>query len=146
MFLVFFATIYHGLQLQRIILFSKLDINVMDGNFDSGCCTADIIDSEVEIELLEKCFEGASSLNSIEKSTLYYICGYVARKENIVSSDRDTATYVPASEFTINLSRGSSSLPPINLFDLSLYYYAFFQIERNEVLYKDISGGFRVHP
>ena len=47
--------------------------------------------------------------------------------QNIVCSDRDTATSLPASEFTINLSRGSLSLPPINLLDFSLYYYAFFK-------------------
>ena len=89
-FLVSAEQVFNGLQLQRINLCSKLD--VMDGKFDSDCCTADIMDSEVEIELLEKCFEGASSLNSIEK-TLYYICGYVARKENIVCCDTATSLH-----------------------------------------------------
>ena len=37
-FLVSAEQAFNGLQLQRIKLFSKLDINVMDGNFD--CCTA----------------------------------------------------------------------------------------------------------
>ena len=50
---------------------------------------------------------------------MYYICGYVALKEEIVCEDEnDLASLPPVSEFTIKLSRGKLKLPPINLYDL----------------------------
>ena len=52
---------------------------------------------------------------------LYYICGYVANKEGIFCTDAGHA--VP---LTLE-SRGKLKLPPINLYDLSQYYYAIFK-------------------
>ena len=63
---------------------------------------------------------------STEKASLYYICGYVARKEGIVCDDKPSES-LPESEFTEKLSRGGLSFPPIDLYDLSLYCYAFFK-------------------
>ena len=79
--------VFNSLQLQRIKLFSKLDIRAENDNTDNDCCTIDLKDSESDLELIEMCFEGASALNPTEKSMLYYICGYVAFKEGIVCSD-----------------------------------------------------------
>ena len=125
-FLISAEQVFSGLQLQRLKLFSKLDIHTEDNDIDNDCCRLDLQDSEEDLDLIEKCFEEASNLNSNEKSTLYYICGYVAKKEGIVRSDEE---YVSLSEceFTVELSRGELSLPPLNLYDLSLYYYAFFK-------------------
>ena len=92
-------------------------------------------ESEADLELIEKSFEGASALNTTEKSTLYYICGYVALKEEIVCEDEnELASLPPVSEFTIKLSRGKLKLPPINLYDLEQYYYAFLKQETLNVV------------
>ena len=126
-FLVYAEQVFNGLHLQRIKLYSKLDIHTDGENVDNDCCVVDIIDSEHDLELVEQCFEKASSLNEIDKYTLYYICGYIAWMENIVCVDRDTAASLPQSKFAVNLSRGCLYLPPVNLYDLSLYYYSFFK-------------------
>ena len=120
--------VVNSLKLQGIKLFSKLDIHITDDDIDNDCCSFDLKDSESDLVLIENCFEEASNLNNTEKSILYYICGYVTHKEGIVCSDADEVISLPQeSEFTQNLSRGKLKLPPINLYDLSQYYYAFFK-------------------
>ena len=74
------------------------------------------------------CFEGASALNPIEKSMLYYIYGCVAFKEGIVCSDDiGQASLPPVPQFTVKLSHGKLKLPPLNPYDICQYYYAFFE-------------------
>ena len=124
-YLISTEQVFSALQLQRLKLFSKLDVQTEYDDLDNDCCSVDLEDCEDDLDLIDKCFEESSNLNSIEKSTLYYICGYVARKENIVCTDEADVS-LPESEFTKKLSRGGLSFPPINLFDLSQYYYAFF--------------------
>ena len=48
------------------------------------------------------------------KASLYYICGYIARKEGIVCDDKPPES-LPESEFTEKLSRGGILFPPIDL-------------------------------
>ena len=86
----------NSLNLQRLKLFSKLDIQIEE-NIEDDCCKGDLMDSEEDIELIEKCFEEASNLTMTEKSTLYYISGYVAKKESFVCPDSDDVN-IPESE------------------------------------------------
>ena len=125
-YLISAEQVANSLKLQRIKLFSKLDIHITDDDIDDDCCSFDLKVSESDLELIENCFEEASNLNNTEKSILYYICGYVTQ-EGIICSDADEVISLPQeSEFTQNLSRGKLKLPPINLYDLSQYYYACF--------------------
>jgi hypothetical protein len=121
-----------SLQLQRLRLFSKLNIHVEE-DVENDCCSIDLHDSKDDLELLENCFEEASNLSTLEKSTLYYISGYVTQKEGIVCSDTADVTSLPESEFTVQLSRGGLKFPPINLYDLSLYT-RFSRRERRSVV------------
>ena len=50
---------------------------------DVTSCDCQSDDVEEEDDLIDTCFEEASNLTINEKSTLYYISGYVARKENL---------------------------------------------------------------
>ena len=52
---------------------------------------------------------------------LYYICGYVAHKENGMIMDPTVA------EFTKMVSRGRLSFLTEELFDLSLYLYGYYK-------------------
>ena len=72
-FLISAEQVFSGLQLQRIKLFSKLDIHVEGENIDSDCCKNELKDSEEDLNLVEQCFDAASNLNSTEKASLYYI-------------------------------------------------------------------------
>ena len=66
-------------------LFSKLDIQL--GEKSSECCHVDIENSAEDLELIDACFEESSNLTLTEKSTLYYISGYITRKENLLNSE-----------------------------------------------------------
>ena len=57
---------------------------------------------------------------------VYYICGYIARKESVFCENKPPES-LPECEFTEKLSRGGLLFPPINLYDFSLYCYAFFK-------------------
>ena len=77
----------------------------------NDCCSLDLKESESDLGLIEKSVEGASALNTTEKSILYYICGYIAHKEIVCVDENEQASPPPESEFTIKLSRGKLKLP-----------------------------------
>ena len=60
--------------------------------------------------MLDEVFKQRSTLSETEESALYFISGYVAFKENIISDNAESSSYVanehPCSEFTTLLSRG----------------------------------------
>ena len=82
-------------------------------------------DNEEDQEIIDSSFELSTKLTEMEKSTLYYISGYVSFKEGCSVSAPD----VPAdnSEFLNYVSRGSLGHPPPDLYDFSQYIYAFFK-------------------
>ena len=95
-YLISAEQVINSIKLQRIKLFSKLDIQVEDNDVTNDCCSFDLKDSEQDLELIEDCFEAVSSLNVTEKSTLHYISGYVAHKEKIIYLDvNDTNVCLP---------------------------------------------------
>ena len=66
------------------------------------------------------------NLTELERSTLYYICGYICFKEDL-EGIHVVATHSSESEFTELVSRGLLKHPPSELYDLSLYLYTFFK-------------------
>ena len=66
----------------------KLSSNYNALNFslcqENLCCKDPL--TENEIDQLDNCFSEATYLNEIERSTLYYISGYVCHKENLQSA------------------------------------------------------------
>ena len=106
-------------QLHRLKLFYKPEIH-MEGSSENFCCETGLIDSEEDLDLIERCFEESSNLSLAERSSLFYMSGYVARKEGIQCSNLNISD-LPESEITEELSRGKLSLPPNDLYDLSLY-------------------------
>lgn len=114
-----------SLNLRRIKLYK--DLNLESGDiFETAteCCKNNVFVKDEDLDCLDDAFENASSLNEQEKATLYYICGYIAFKEKIGVVYDET---LPQSEFTEIVSRGSLSHPPLELYDLSQYCYAFFE-------------------
>ena len=127
-YLIGAAQVINSIKLQRLKLYAKLDIQNNEDDVKDDCCLYELHDSEGDLELIESCFAESSSLSVTEKSTLYYICGYVTFKQNIVCLDEnDTVPLPEASEFTTKVSRGKLKLPPLDLYDLSQYYYSFFK-------------------
>ena len=78
--------------------------------------------------MVENCFSDSTNLNDEERSTLYYISGYVAYKEGLgVTPSEEISGSI--SEFLTNVSRGKLCHSPSDLYDYSLYCYAFFKVK-----------------
>ena len=133
-----------SVKLQRLNLYSRLEIEVDDDDwFEDDCCNDDIVDNEHDLDLIDGCFADTENLTESEKSALYYICGYITYKEEIVCEDEDEAVELPEeAEFTLNVSRGKLKLPPINLFDFSQYCYCFFKSRKQKCCTKTILKAF----
>ena len=71
-----------SLSMQRLKLYNQLEIE-QSSTPENTCCTQELSSSDEDIELVENCFNEASNINDKERSTLYYISGYVAFKENM---------------------------------------------------------------
>ena len=70
------------LSMQRLKLYNQLEIE-QSSTPENTCCTQSLSSSDEDIELVENCFNEAININEEERSTLYYISGYVAFKENM---------------------------------------------------------------
>ena len=117
--------VYNGLKLQRIKLYHKLEMSEkIHTNVIDECCK-NLTENVEALDIVDSSFEISSQLSNIEKSSLYYISGYVAFKEgysvDIPEIQGDDT------EFLENVSRGKLSHPPSELYDLSQYLYSFFK-------------------
>lgn len=117
--------VVNSLAMQRLQLYNKMNIQQSDDDQNINCCNDELQSNDEDLDLIETSFSEASNLNEEERSSLYYISGYVAFKENI--GIRVVDKPVAESEFLQLVSRGKLSHPPEDLFDLSMYYYAFFK-------------------
>ena len=100
--------IISSLQLQRLRLFSKIGIELEEEDRnDTDCCTDDLWDNDHFLDLVERAFHEASDLSQNEKSYLYYVSGYVAKKQDMhcVDDEQNDVSLIPESEFTTLLSR-----------------------------------------
>ena len=72
-----------SLSMQRLKLYNQIDIQQSEGTNMNNCCAQDLESNDEDIELVESSLTDSSHLNEEERSTLYYISGYVAFKEKI---------------------------------------------------------------
>ena len=106
------------LNLERIKLFSKLEIEQKHDKLNKLSCDCQSSDfKDGMADLVDKSFTEASNLSIDERSTLYYVSGYVARKENFISVENSIK--LPESEFTDLVSRGKITHPPAALYDFA---------------------------
>ena len=91
--------------------------------------------------LLDDCFDNTSDISIKEKSSLYYISGYICRKENLPPGEAPTID-LPESEITEYVSRGKLCHPPLDLYDLSLYLYAYYSSISDRTCLKRFLSGF----
>ncbi len=110
-----------SLQLQRLKLFHRLEINIDDhiAKITSRCCVDDVLDEELEV--LDAAIIEFDTHSPEEEAALYYVCGYVA-----VSIGERCVTPLVAcseSEFTEMVSRGKLSHPTPALFQFSRIAY-----------------------
>ena len=115
-----------SLSFQRLKLFHKLQCESSSKHEGENCCLEEL--SEEDWDNVATCFQRTSSLSDNEKSTFYYISGYVAKKDNIiVEDDLFSDSETPESEFLHLVSRGKLTQPREDLFDLSMYLYCYYK-------------------
>ena len=117
--------VVNSLSMRRLKLYNKLDIEQPDNISLATYCTYDISRSDEDMELVEKSFAESSNLDEEERSSLYYISGYVAFKEGLGVHTDKSEINSSDSEFLRQVSRGKLSHPQQNIYDISLYYYSF---------------------
>ena len=87
-----------SLSMQRLKLYNKLNLHQSD-DVNNDCCAQDLQTNAEDIELVDSSFTDSSHLNDEERSTLYYISGYVALKKTLES--RQLTSYQKIQSFYI---------------------------------------------
>ena len=140
-YLISVEEILNTLNLERLKLFSKLEIEQKNEQLNNSSCQCDINDFEDEM-LVEAAFTVANNLSSNERSILYFISGYVARKENLKSDPN--VIKLTESEFTELVSRGKLMHPPPLLYHLPQYLFSFFKLSPGKCCSKYFKKGFHL--
>ena len=137
-----YEQVISSLSLRRLKLYHKLNLDATEMTLSEDvCCTGDISDKDEDIEILDDCFNEASNLTESERSSLYYICGYITFKENLEGSE--VLRHSVENEFTEMVSRGKLKHPPLDLYDLSQYLYCFFKMRKTKCCSKIFLQGFQ---
>ena len=106
--------VMNSLSLQRFTLYHKLNITQSEITHTNKEYCTNIL--KEDLFMLDKAFALRSTLSETEESALYYISGYIEKKENITTNSIEMESYVgieyPCSEFTTLLSRGNLTHPP----------------------------------
>ena len=102
-----------SVSLRRLKLYHKLEMHDNEiVSADNICCVGNMQDKDDDLELLDNCFGETSNLTESERSTLYYICGYICFKEDLEVTSV-VATHSSESEFTELVSRGLLKHPTV---------------------------------
>ena len=89
-------------RMRKLALFNKLEIADVPHLSANDCCSSDF--TEEELSLLDNSIDNIDSITPEEDASLYYICGYVAKKENYLPkyyTDGSDSTQSPASESAV---------------------------------------------
>ena len=124
-----FEQVKNALCLRRIKLYHTLNITQEMNHISSKCCEERL--NEDELNCLDQCLEMSSHLSEFEKSSLYFISGYVAFKENMKSEVLPADILGNDSEFTDLVSRGKLTL------------YAYFKDVKEKVCCNKLLKAFR---
>lgn len=110
---------------RRMQLYANIFEDVEIPAHTDGVCCASCL-TEEETELLDNCPEAVDSITPEEHGAIYYVCGYVARKDGLGS--RSSSWEHEHSHFTDLVSRGLLSHPPHWLFVFGQFCYGYFQM------------------
>ena len=94
--------VQNALKLQRLKLFASLEEDIILEHTERDCCKQEISDGD--LILLDDCFDNASDISVKEKSSLYYISGYICHKENLPAAEAPTIE-LPESDIQYRIER-----------------------------------------
>ena len=106
---------------RKLQLYNRLNISDDEHSSHSlmSCCDSEF--DETESLMMDMIIEEISNISENEKSVLFFICGYIAFKENI-SNDR-SSNHGFECEFTHLVNRGKLSFSLEDLFQFSMYAF-----------------------
>lgn len=132
-----FGGLYH-ITVEQLMIAGKLrrlelvlDLELEEGSSSkehtNTCCVLEL--SDEQWETIDTLFNHVSCLNDNERQTIFYIAGYIYKKENMKNTADQTTAELELSdcEFLSLVSRGKLSFPSEELFNFSLLCYAFFK-------------------
>ena len=132
-----FGGLYH-VALEQVLIASKLrqikllyDLGLEAQSVEGGlhnetCCTQDL--TEADWNQIDNSFNLAQTIDENERTTLFYIAGYLTFKENL--EPRDEPLDIEQSneaDFTRLVSRGKLKYPSEELFYFTVLCYGFFK-------------------
>ena len=137
-----------SLALRRLKMYASLEIDEVESVAENTqCCAGSFDDRDEDLDSLDSCFENSSKLNEVERSALYYICGYITFKEKlpptVPSNDNDIDLTDNSNEFTCLVSRGRLKHPDCKLYDYSLYCFSFFKDKTKKCCSKPFLEAFK---
>ena len=115
--------------MRRLELLLHLDETRTPEIHQESCCISEL--SIDEWETLDTLFNVLHSVTECERQTLFYIAGYIHKKENMTEHVTDLNIIGDDSEFLSLVSRGRLAFPSEELFNFSLLSYIFFQKNLN---------------
>ena len=144
-----FGGLYH-IAFEQVLIAAKCrrlkflhDLNLINEEYtlESGCIACnDMVLSDDELSLIDNAPNGAHTLSTRERSLLFYISGFIAKKE-CLQSEPNLQDYIDPgdSDFLEILNRGLLTLPPKNLFYFSQASYVFFKRSPPHLCHKKLT-------
>ena len=124
--------VYNGLKLQRIKLYHQLELPEKLHTSVCHQCCENLKENIKDLDTLDSGFQISLQPSSLEKSTLYYIPGYVAFKEGCSVDIQEIQG--DDSEFVNKVLRGCLGHHPSELYDLSQFVCIFQNSRKNAAL------------
>ena len=116
---------------RRLQLFSQIDSppeNLPEAHSAKSCCTDPL--TEKELSSIDDAPFKVYSLSDTKRSSLFYVAGYIAKKEGHTSNPNSADDFdFEDKEFFNNLNRGLLTIPSRDLFHFTLSSYVFFKTE-----------------
>lgn len=117
-------------RLRRMQIYGELQCDQVDHG-ESECCRAEV--SHADVRKLDDIHIRVDHLSSEERASIYYICGYIAHKENFPRMPEPGRDSLPEdSEFTALLSRGRLRYPPEWLVVYACFCYTYFLTSKSQ--------------
>lgn len=107
--------VFSSAKLRLMKIYSLLKDKVQIEHSTQSCCNLPL--SDEESETLDMCFLKIDEISMEEKAALYFIAGFLTRKENLPKEPSPSSVdELPECEFTHFLNRGKLSHPSAFLF------------------------------
>lgn len=114
--------------------------NILIIKHSAPCCTSSISDDE--LQLVDDIADKIDLLTIQERNALFYVAGYITKKEHLITCEPTGIEMSSDSEFLSLVSRGKLTYPSSQLFNYTLCCYAFFSASVSDKCLKRLTNVF----